>query len=152
MSSHPPAPRFLVAWYALYQAAHLVVNGRFLATGKVPFAPPPGGWTDQTSAFLVGMAGADLVNAALALVFAAGFFGRRPWVGWLGTVVLTVSVYAAVAFTWGAVVAGALPARTGAYLYVYVPFAPVVVLYAVWLRGRAAGAPRPYPSPPPSHA
>ena len=130
--------RVLVAWYALYQLAHFVVNGRYLfVTHELPFAPPPGGWTPQTAAFLRGIAGADVLNAVLSLVFAAGYVGRRRWAAWLGTVVLTISVYAAVVFTWGAVAAGALPERAGAYLWVYIPFVPVIALYALWLRWRA---------------
>ncbi len=77
------------------------------------------------------MAVADLFNAALSLVFVVGFFRRARWVVWLGTVTLTVSLYAAIAFTWGAIAAGA-PALGFAYLWVNVPFIPVVVLFVAW--------------------
>ena len=128
--------RALVAWYGVFQAAHLLLNARyqlvpFSARPPLPFAPPPEGWLPQTVAFLTGMAVADLVNAALSLLFVAGFFRRARWIVWLGTLTLTVSVYAAVAFTWGAVVAGA-PALGVSYLWVNVPFIPVVVLFVAW--------------------
>ncbi len=77
------------------------------------------------------MAVADLFNAALSLVFVVGFFRRARWVVWLGTVTLTVSLYAAIAFTWGAVPAGA-PALGFAYLWMNVRFVPVVVLFVAW--------------------
>jgi len=77
------------------------------------------------------MAVADLFNAALSLIFVASFFRRTRWVVWLGTLTLTVSLYAAIAFTWGAVAAGA-PALGVAYLWVNLPFVPVVVLFVAW--------------------
>jgi hypothetical protein len=46
-------------------------------------------------------------------------------------VTLTVSLYAAIAFTWGAIAAGA-PALGFAYLWINIPFVPVVVLFAAW--------------------
>ena len=97
----------------------------------LPFAPPVGGWAPQTESFMSGMAIADLVNAALSLVFVFGFFRSASWAPWLGTVVLTVVVYAAVTFTWGAVAAGA-PALGISYLWVNVPTIPLFVLFGVW--------------------
>lgn len=61
----------------------------------------------------------------------AGFFRRARWIIWLGTLTLTVSLYAAIAFTWGAIVAGA-PALGVSCLWMNIPFIPVVVLFVAW--------------------
>ncbi len=131
----------LVAWYALYQAVHLVVNGRalFLLLGQrrigFPALPPPGGWSAQVVDFFVGMAALDTLNAALTLLFAWGFFRSRPWAAPLGWVVLTVSVYAALVFDYATWAAGAWQgAALGGYLFINVTFLPVVALYIVWWR------------------
>ena len=89
------------------------------------------GWLPQTIAFGSGMAVADLFNAALSLLLVAGFFRRASWAGWLGTVTLTVSVYAAFAFTWGSVAAGA-PALGLSYLWLNLAMIPIVVLFVAW--------------------
>ncbi len=128
--------RALVVWYGAFQVVHLLLNARYqlvptASRPPIPFAPPPEGWLPQTVSFLSGMAVADLFNAALSLLFVAGFFRRARWVTWLGTLTLTVSLYAAIAFTWGAVAAGA-PALGAPYLWVNVPFLPVVVLFFAW--------------------
>ncbi len=136
MDPYSVASRFLVVWYGIYQSAHLMLNARyqlvpFADRPPLPFAGPAEGWLPQTIAFGSGMAVADMFNAALSLVFVVGFFRRARWVVWLGTVTLTVSLYAAIAFTWGAIAAGA-PALGFAYLWMNVPFVPVVMLFVVW--------------------
>lgn len=133
---HSAASRILVAWYGVFQTAHLLLNARFqlvppASRPPLPFAPPPEGWLPQTVSFTSGMAVADLVNAALSLAVVAGFFRRAGWAPWLGSVTLTVSLYAAIAFTWGAVAAGA-PALGVAYLWINLPFVPVAVLFFAW--------------------
>jgi hypothetical protein len=90
-------------------------------------------------AFLEGMAGADFANALASLVAVAGYFRRTGWAGWLGTLTLTVSVYAAVVFTWGAVRSGALRGIGPEYLWINVPFVPVVVLFFSWSYWVASG-------------
>jgi hypothetical protein len=60
----------------------------------------------QLVSFLNGMAAADALNAVLALVFVYGYFACAQRHGWLGTLTLTVSMYAAAVFTDGTVVAG----------------------------------------------
>ncbi len=108
------------------------MNGRYLlGPGEIPFHPPPGGWHPQAVAFLTGMAVADWIDCALAVLFAWGYFRGRFWAAWLGTVALTVSVYAAFVFTWATVASGA--GGLGApYAWVNLPFAPVLVLFALW--------------------
>ena len=133
---HSKASRALVVWYGIFQGAHLLLNARYQLVPEAyrppfPFAGPDEGWYPQTIAFMSGMAVADLVNAAVSLVVVRGFFRRASWVAWLGTVTLTVSVYAEVAFTWGAVAAGA-PAIGIAYIWIHLPFIPIAVLCVAW--------------------
>jgi hypothetical protein len=130
------ASRALVVWYGIFQAGHLALNARyqfvpFADRPPLPFTPPTEGWLPQTIAFGSGMAVADLLNAALSLLLVAGFFRRASWAGWLGTVTLTVSVYAAFAFTWGSVAAGA-PALGLSYLWLNLAMIPIVVLFVAW--------------------
>jgi len=130
----------LLLWYALFQAVHAVFNGRYLLDpGNPPFAPPPEGWLPQTVAFLNGMAFVDFANAVLSLLFVAGFLRRARWSTWLGTVTLTVSVYAAAVFTWGIVQAGAWRGPGSEYLWVNIPFLPVLLLFVVWSYWAASG-------------
>jgi hypothetical protein len=68
----------------------------------------------------------------LSVIFVVGFFRRARWSVWLGTVTLTVSIYAAAVFTWGIVQAGAWRGLGSEYLWVNVPFVPVVALFAAW--------------------
>ena len=83
----------LVAWYGLYQAGHLVFNLRYLLDpGVPPFPAPAEGWSTQLVHLLNGMAAADTLNAALALVFIYGYFTGARWHIWLGTLTLTVSM------------------------------------------------------------
>ena len=130
--------RALVAYFAVFQAAHLVLNSRwqlvpFSSRPPLPFTPPPEGWSDQFVFFTSGMAIADLINAAASLVFVVGFFRRSPWSQWLGTVTLTVAVYAAFAFTWGAAMTGA-PVFGLSYAWMNLPTLPVILLFIVWSR------------------
>jgi len=140
------ATRLLVAWYALFQLGHFVLNGAYLLNpGELPFHPPPEGWHPQTVSFLTGMAVADWCNTILTGVFVWGYFQARSWAGWLGTLTLTVSVYAEIVFAWGTVAIGANGLGTP-YLWVNLPFLPVLVLFATWCfwgatsRLREAGA------------
>lgn len=137
------ASKALVAYFGLFQAAHLLLNARyqlvpFAERPPLPFAPPPGGWTPQIVRLTSGMAVADLINAALSVVFVVGFFRRAPWSTWLGTVTLTVVAYAAFAFTWGAIAAGA-PALGAEYAWVNIPTVPVILLFVIWSRWVVTG-------------
>lgn len=138
------ASRLLVAYFGVFQAFHFLLNARyqlvpFSSRPPLPFAPPPGGWSPQIVHFTSGMAVADLLNAALSLVFVYGYFRRARWSVWLGTVTLTVATYAAFAFTWGAAMSGA-PALGREYAWMNAPTIPVLLLFATWsywvLRGK----------------
>ncbi|MEE8286555.1 MAG: hypothetical protein V3R72_07645 [Gammaproteobacteria bacterium] len=132
-----PTPQSLIAhilvgWYALFQLVHFVLNAVYLANpGEPPFNPPPEGWHSQTVHFLNGIAFADWINSALSLLFAWSFFRRKRWGAWLGTLTLTVSMYAAIVFLWGAQASGAQGLGIP-YLWVNIPFVPVVVLFLAW--------------------
>ena len=129
----------LVAWYGLFQLAHFFLNGAYLLNpGEPPFHPPPEEWLPQTVSFLNGVAAADWVNCVLTLIFVWGYFSARRWAGWLGTLTLTVSSYAAVVFLSGAVASGAEGFGI-AYLWVNLPFVPVVVLFGAWCFWGASG-------------
>ena len=135
--------RALVVYFGVFQAAHLVLNSRyqlvpFSSRPPLPFAPPPEGWADQIVYFTSGMAVADLVNAAASLVFVVGFFRGERWSEWLGTVTLTVAVYAAFAFTWGMAMTGA-PVFGLSYAWINVPTLPVILLFVVWSRWVVTG-------------
>ena len=128
----------LVAYFGLFQTGHFLLNARYQLVPfdlrpPLPFAPPPGGWAPQMVYFTSGMAVADLINAAFSVVFVVGFFQRAKWSPWLGTVTLTVATYAALAFTWGMVAAGA-PALGVEYAWLNIPTIPVLVLFIAWSR------------------
>lgn len=130
----------LIGWYALYQAAHVVVNARAVVAmldGRAVFPgyPPTGGWSEQVLVFFVGMAAVDLVNAVLALAFAYGYVRDVTWWPRLGTVTLSVSVYASLVFGYATYATGAWDAHPLAYGLLYATFLPVYALFVVWLRG-----------------
>lgn len=141
--------RFLVIWYGLFQTAHILVNTRGLvqlASGSIDFPalPPPEGWAPQSIQAMTGMASVDLFNAILTLIFAYGYFRRRRWQVWLGTLTMTVSIYAAVIFTYFTVAVGAWTAENlPAYLFLTLAFVPVVLLfglYGYWVSSAALKA------------
>ncbi len=128
-----------VLWYGAYQAVHVVVNSRALLMlsqqRKIDFPapPPPGGWSPQVLDFFVAMTSVDLANAILALLFVWGFFRASRWHVWLGTVTLTVSVYAAVVFDVATWASGAWTAANApAYWGINVAFVPIVLLFGMW--------------------
>ena len=127
---------FLVAWYALFQVVHVGVNilALFAFLGgdsAFPALPPPGGWSPQAIHFFTAMAAVDALNALLAVLFAYGYFRRSGWWPWLGTVTLTVSVYAAILFGYTTLAAGAWTGQNlPGYLFINVAFLPVILLFA----------------------
>lgn len=136
--------RLLVAWYVLFQAVHFVVNVLALAdlaAGRAAFPalPPPGGWSPQAAHFFTAMAALDAVNALLTLLFAYAYLRKRPWRGWLGAVVLTVSLYAALIFDYVTWASGAWLPNLAGYLFINVTFLPVIALAILWHRWQATG-------------
>ena len=124
--------KFLVGWYGLFQGVHILFNTLYLLRpGTPPFPPPAEGWLPQTVHLLNGMAASDLINAVLSLVFVYGYFTRAKWRMWLGTLTLTISVYAATVFTYATMAMGAWNGNLLGYLWSYIPFIPVVMLFVL---------------------
>ncbi len=90
--------------------------------------------------FFIAMASLDTLNAILSLTFVAGYFLKTSWQAWLGTLTLTISIYAAALFNLSTFANGAWvgPSLAG-YLLINLTFLPVLFLFAlhsVWgLRG-----------------
>ncbi len=131
----------LVFWYGLYQLGHIFVNSAYLFVSEnPPFPAPRGGWPPQLIEFLNGIAAADLLNAILTLVFVYGYLRKSSWFTWVGTITLTISIYAALVFTWGSIGAGAWNGQIAGYLPIYITFIPVVVLFLLWIYWLVIGA------------
>ena len=91
---------WLVGYYGVFQAGHLVLNVVHL-DGLRPiqdFPPPPaGGRHPQATASRTSMALIDTAGGLLALYFVAAFIhGRRAL--WAGLVAQTTNPYAALSF------------------------------------------------------
>src|SRR6185369_17610333 len=72
----------------------------------------------------------DLVGAFLALLFVRGYLRRARWRMWLGTLTLTISVYAAVIYNYWTIASGAWAGKNVlAYVVVDAGFLPVLLLF-----------------------
>jgi hypothetical protein len=86
------------------------------------------------------MGWADLVGAFLSLLFVRGYFRRAPWRMLLGTVTLTISVYAAVIFNYWSLASGAWAGRNlFAYALVNAGFIPVLLLFYLFCQWGTRG-------------
>ena len=78
---------WLVGYYGVFQAGHLVLNFLYLG-GMWPIQdfppPPPEGWHPQATALWTSMGLIDTAIAVLALYFVAEFFGGRRRALWGG--------------------------------------------------------------------
>jgi hypothetical protein len=144
-------PRALVVWYGVYQGVHILVNARglyLIHTGGAldfPAPPPPTGWPAEMLHMFASIGWADLIGAVLALVFVRGYLRRAPWRMWLGTLTLTISVYAAVNYNYWTIASGAwTPANLAAYLVVDLGFLPILWLFVLVCRWGARGG---FPDP-----
>ena len=129
----------MVAWYGLYQAAHVLVNARGLyilysgATLDFPAPPPPSGWPAETIHMMVIIGWVDLIGAFLALLFVRGYLRRARWRMWLGTLTLTISIYAAVVCDYWTIASGAWTGpNVLAYVIVNAGFLPVLLLFGLF--------------------
>ncbi len=132
--------RLLVASFGLYQLGHLLSNMRgafvFYGAGELPFPalPPSGGFDPHLVNAYMDMAFMDSLNAAVSLVFVWGYFKDKPWRLWLGTINLTLSVYAAILFNLSAYQAGAWAgANLWTYVFINVTYIPVLILFVLVL-------------------
>ena len=136
----------LVGYYALYQAVHVLVNARglhILMTGGVldfPVAPPPGGWSPDVVNICVAIGFAALFGAAVALLFAYGYFTGARWRIWAGTVALTITMYAHFVYAYWPIASGAWAGpNAGPYLFVHVATLPILALVALVARWALCG-------------
>jgi len=138
ISPDQPIPNGLVAWYGLYQTSHILVNTRGLAillSGRVmdfPAPPPDAGWSQDVVHLMIAIGILDLANAVAAMLFVWGYFKKTHWRMWLGTLTLTVSVYAAGIYAYWTYMSGAW-AGDNAIVYVIVngAFLPILVLWCL---------------------
>ena len=84
------------------------------------------------TAIFDGMVAADLVQAALCLVFVGGYFARRSWCFALGLVCLGSSAFNSFAFTYFIVGTGAWASHAAEYWTIQVLWAPLLALF-FWL-------------------
>ena len=125
---------WLVGYYGVFQAGHLVLNLVHLG-GLRPiqdFPPPPaGGWHPQATASWTAMALIDTAGALLALYFVAAVFRGRRRALWAGLVALTTNLYAALAFNYTVVATGAWALHPVEYVALNAVSIPLVVLFAL---------------------
>ena len=131
------AMRWLVGYYGVFQAGHVVLNLVHLG-GLRPirdFPPPPaGGWHPQATASWTAMALIDTAGALLALYFVAAFFLGRRRALWAGLVALTTNLYAALSFNYTVVATGAWALHPVEYVALNAASIPLVVLFALVVR------------------
>ena len=137
MTMHGVAMRWLVGYYGVFQAGHVVLNVVHLS-GLRPiqdFPPPPAeGWHPQATAFLTASGLIDTASALLALYFVAAFFGGRRRALWAGLVSLTTSMFSAFTFNYTVAATGAWARHPVDYVVLNVAFIPLVLLFAVVVR------------------
>ena len=140
------AMRWLVGYYGVFQAGHLVFNVVHLSglrSISEDFPPPPAeGWHPQTVAFWTACALIDTAIALLALYFVAAFFGGRRGALWAGFVSLTMYMCTIFIFDYTVVATGAWARHPVEYVVLNVVTIPLLILFAVFVRDvrRAADA------------
>ena len=140
------AMRWLVGYYGVFQAGHVVFNVVHLSglrSISQDFPPPPAeGWHPQTIAFWTAGALIDTAIALLALYFVAAFFGGRRRALWAGFVSLTMYMCTIFIFDYTVVATGAWARHPVEYGVLNAVTIPLVLLFAVLVRDvrRAADA------------
>ena len=128
---------WLVGYYGVFQAGHLVLNVVYLS-GLRPirdFPPPPAeGWHPQATAFWTSMGLIDTAIALLALYFVAAFFGERRRAPWAGLVSLTTYMYNTFTFNYTVVATGAWAQHPVEYVALNAASIPLVLLFALVVR------------------
>ena len=136
---------WLVGYYGVFQAGHLVLNVVYFS-GLRPiqdFPPPPAeGWHPQATTFWTSMGLIDTAIALLALYFVAAFFGGRRRALWAGLISLTTYMYNTFTFNYTVVATGAWAQHPVEYVVLNAASIPLVLLFAVVVRDvrEAAGA------------
>ena len=131
------AMRWLVGYYGVFQAGHVVFNVVYLSglrsIGDFP-PPPPEGWHPQSIAFWTACALIDTAIALLALYFVAAFFRGRRRALWAGLVSLTMYVGTIFIFDYTVVATGAWTRHPIEYVVLNAVTIPVVLLVALLVR------------------
>jgi hypothetical protein len=123
--------RVLALAFGLYQAVHIVVNGRYMfLEGAEAFPAPPGGWDDQSVEWARGTAIVDFIVAIASVAFVVGFLQRREWSIRLGLVTTSVFTAALAMFTIATHEVGALHASPWFYALIIVAALPGALLFA----------------------
>ncbi len=136
--------RWLVGYYGVFQAGHLVLNlvhlGGLRPIRSFPW-PPADGWHPQATAFWTSMALLDTAGALLALYFVAAFLGGRRGALWAGLVALTTNLYAALSFNYTVIATGAWALHPVEYVALNAVSIPLLVLFTLVVSGvrEAAG-------------
>lgn len=128
---------WLVGYYGVLQAGHLVLNVTYLC-GLRPiqdFPPPPAeGWHPQATALWTSMGLIDTAIALLALYFAAAFLDGRRRALWAGLVSLTTYMYNTFTFNYSIVATGAWAQHPVEYVTLNAVSIPLVFLFAMVVR------------------
>ncbi len=130
--------KVLISYYGILQTLHLLTLARagwLILQGEsypFPILPPPEGWTQQSMAFLFGLAGTDVIGILLGIIFAGKFLINRKMNRLLGILSLTIFITGAIVFAVGTFSSGAWGAHPVGYGAMVPLFVPVPLLY-VWL-------------------
>lgn len=132
---------WLVGYYGVFQALHVVFNVLYLS-GLRPIPefpwPPAEGWHPQATAFFTATGLIDTVIALLALYFVVGFFGGRGRARWAGVVSLAAYMGTIFTFNYTVVATGALARHPLEYIVLNVVAIPLAVLLVVVVRDARA--------------
>lgn len=77
------------------------------------------------------MAATDLINAVIMIMFINGYFKRARWRFWLGTLTLTISMYAVIVFNYTTIASGAWQGNLAEYVWLNVAFILVILLFVL---------------------
>ena len=139
---------WLVGYYGVFQAGHVVFNVVYLS-GLRPIPefpwPPAEGWHPQATAFWTATGLIDTAIALLALYFVAAFFGGRRRALWAGLVSLATYMCTIFVFNYTVVATGAWAQHPVEYVVLNAATIPLVLLFAVVIRNVRAPAPRTRP-------
>ena len=135
---------WLVGYYGVFQAGHVVFNGLHLSgvrsIREFPW-PPADGWHPQATAFWTSVALIDTAIALLALYFVAVFFGGRRRAQWAGLVSLAAYMCTIFVFDYTVVATGAWARHPVEYVVLNAVTIPLFLLFVAVVRDVLSGAP-----------
>ncbi len=129
--------RWLVGYYGVFQAGHVVFNVLYLS-GLRPIQefpwPPAEGWHPQATAFWTATGLIDTAIALLALYFVAAFFWGRHRALWAGLVSLATYMGTIFTFNYTVVATGAWAWHPVEYVLLNAVTIPLFLLFAAVVR------------------